>query len=257
MPQPMRGIGGRHLMKIRCPVCNTAYDIPEEKFSKPLVKAVCKQCSTKMIIDRESKTVEPVSTADSQISGETKELVSSPEISENVSKETTASERGLSESPPSQIPDSVMRMSPPYPKHRDALIIGIVAVFLIIVVAVGYLLLGRTQTAFREFAQSPIHYLTRFINGYETFKVCESYLRRNQNLFRGLGRELRFTVVREEIRVLKGDKTARLLVKAKGRSGTQNVLFQLKKRQGRWRIFYVGIELPNGQYETLYPKQRS
>ena len=244
-------------MKIHCPVCNRAYDIPEEKFSKSLVKAVCKQCGTKMIIDRDAKTVKPLSTGHSQISGETQELESSPEIAENVSKAPNASERGPSESPPSQIPETVMRMSPPYPKHRDALIIGAVAVFLIIVVAVGYILLGHTQTALREFTQNPIHYLTRFVNGYETYKVCESYLRRNQKLFRGLGRELRFTVVREEIRVLKGEKTARLLVKAKGRSGTQNVLFQLKKRQGRWRIFYVGIELPNGQYETLYPKKRT
>ncbi len=244
-------------MKIHCPVCDKAYDIPEEKLSKPLVKAVCKQCSTKMIIDRDSKTVKAVSTADSQISEETTELESSPEISGNVSTEPTASEREPSESPPSQIPDSVMSMSPKYPKHRDALLIGVVAVFLVIVLAVGYLLLGRTQTAFREITQNPIEYLTRFINGFETYKVCESYLRRNQKLFRGLGRDLRFTVVKEEIRVLKGEKTARLLVKAKGSSGSQNVLFQLKKRQGRWRISYVGIELPDGKYKTLYPKQRS
>jgi hypothetical protein len=148
-------------------------------------------------------------------------------------------------------------MSPKYPKHRDALIIGVAALFLVIVLVVGYLLLGRTQMAFREFTQNPIQYLTRFMNGFETHKVCESYLRRNQRLFRDLGRDLRFTVVREEIRVLKGEKTAMLLLKAKGSSGSQKVLFKLKKRQGRWRISYAGIELPNGTYKTLYPKQRS
>ncbi len=244
-------------MKIRCPGCNKAYDIPEEKLSKPLVKAVCKRCRTKMIIDRDSKTAKTVSTADSQILEETRELESFLEIPGKVSKGPTASEQEPYESAPLQIPSSVMGMSPKYPKHRDALIIGAVALFLVIVLAVGYLLLGRTQTAFREFTQNPIHYLTRFINGYETYKVCESYIRRNQELFRGLGRDLRFTVVKEEIRVLEGEKTARLFVKAKGRSGAQNVLFQLKKRQGRWRISYVGIELPNGEYETLYPKKRS
>ncbi len=244
-------------MKIHCPGCNKAYDIPEEKLSKPLVKAVCKQCSTKMIIDRDSKTAKTVSTADSQILEETRELESFQEIPGNVSKGLTASEQEPSESPPLQIPNSVMSMSPKYPKHRDALIIGLVALFLVIVLAVGYILLGRTQMAFREFTQNPIHYLTRFINGYETYRVCESYIRRNQELFRGLGRDLRFTVIKEEIRVLEGEKTARLLVKAKGRLGARNVLFQLNKRQGRWRIVYVGIELPNGEYETLYPKQRS
>jgi hypothetical protein len=244
-------------MKIHCPGCNKAYDIPEEKLSKPLIKAVCKQCSTKMIIDRNSKTARRVFTADSQILEETRELESFQEIPGNVTKGLTASEQEAPESPPLRIPNSVMGMSPKYPKHRDALIIGLAALFLVIVLTGGYLLLGRTQTAFREFKQNPINYLSRFINGYETYKVCESYLRRNQGLFRRLGRDLRFTVVKEEIRVLKGEKTARLFVKAKGRSGTQNVLFQLEKRQGRWRISYVGIELPNGEYETLYLKQES
>jgi hypothetical protein len=244
-------------MKIRCPVCNTAYAIPEEKLSKPLVKAVCKQCSTKMIIDRDSKSVKAVSAANSQISEETTELESSPRLSGSVSTEPRAPEKEPSHSPPSKIPDSVMSMSPKYPKHRDALIIGVVVGVVVIVLAAGYFLFGRTQTAFREFTQNPINYLTRFINEYETYKVCESYLRRNKKLFRRLGRDLRFTVVKEEIRVLKGEKTAKLIIKAKGSAGTQNVLFQLKKRQGRWLISWVGLELPDGKYETLYPKGRS
>lgn len=244
-------------MKIHCPVCKMAYDIPDEKLSKPLVKAVCKQCSTKMIIDRDAKTARAVSEADSQISEDTTELESSPKLTGNVSSESTASERVRSESPPSQISDSVMGMSPKYPKHRDVLIKGVVVAVVVIILAAGYHLFGRTQTAFRGFTQSPIKYLTKFINGYETYKVCESYLRSNKGLFRGLGRDLRFTLVKEEIRVQKGERTARLIVKAKGSSGTRNVLFQLKKQQGRWRIFYVGIELPNGEYETLFPKRRS
>jgi hypothetical protein len=233
------------------------YSIPEEKLSKPVVKAVCKQCNTKMIIDRDSKTVEAASKTESQISGQTTKSETSPERSREVPPKQQTPKKETSESPTRQIPYTVMGMSPAYPKHRDTLIIGVVAVSLVIVLAVGYFLLGRTQTAFREFTQNPINYLIRFINGYETYRVCESYLRGNQKLFHGLGRDLRFTVVKEEIRVQKGEKTARLLVKAKGSSGIQNVLFQLKKRQGRWRIFYVGIELPNGEYETLYPKQRS
>jgi hypothetical protein len=244
-------------MKIHCPVCNTAYAIPEDKLSKPLVKAVCKKCSTKMIIDRDSKTVRAVSAADSQISEQTTELESSPTLSGNVSTEPRAPEKEPPQSPPSQIPDSVMSMSPKYPKHRDALIIGVAVGVIVIVLAAGYFLFGRTQTAFREFTQNPINYLTRFINEYETYKVCESYLRRNKGLFRGLGRDLRFTVVKKEIRILKGEKTAKLIIRAKGSAGTRNVLFQLKKRQRRWLISWVGLELPDGKYETLYPKRRS
>lgn len=244
-------------MKIHCPGCRMAYDIPEEKLFKPLLKAVCKQCSTKMIIDRHAKTARAVSETGPQIPEDTTELESAPELTGNVSTESTALGREPSESPPSQVPDSVMSMSPKYPKHRDALIKAVVVAFVVIVLAAGYFLFGRTQTVFREFTQSPIKYLTKFINGYETYKVCESYLRSNKGLFRGLGRDLRFTLVREEIRVQEGERTAKLIVKAKGSSGTRNVLFQLKKRQGRWRISYVGIELPNGEYETVYPKRRS
>jgi hypothetical protein len=210
-----------------------------------------------MIIDPLSQTVEAASETESPISGPTAKPESSPRRSREVSSEQQTPTKQPAETTRPQRPDTVMGMSPAYPKHRDALAIGAVALFLVMVLAVGYLLLGRTQTAFREFTQNPINYLTRFINGYETYKVCESYLRRNQKLFRDLGRDLRFTVVKEEIRVLKGEKRARLLIKAKGRAGTQNVLFQLKKRQGSWRIYYVGIELPDGKYKTLYPKQRS
>jgi hypothetical protein len=238
-------------------VCNTAYDVPEEKFSERVVKAVCKECSAKMIIDPLSKTVEAAPETESPIPGQSAKPESSPGRSGEVPPEQQTQRKQPPETITPQKADTVMGMSPAYPKHRDTLIIGVVALFLVIVLAVGYVLLGRTQTAFREFTQNPINYLTRFINGYETYKVCESYLRRNQKLFRDLGRDLRFTVVNEEIRVLKGEKRARLIVKAKGRSGTQNVLFQLKKRQGRWRIYYVGVELPDGKYKTLYPKQRS
>ena len=250
-------MGGRYFMKIRCPVCNKAYKIPEENLSGRVVRAVCQKCSTKMIIDPHSKTVEAASETESKISRQTTQSESSLEPSKEVPSEQKASKKETPESPTLKTPYTVMGMSPAYPRHRDALIIGAAALFLVIILVVGYLLLGRTEAAFREFRQNPIHYLTRFINGYETYKVCESYIRRNQELFRGLGRDLRFTVVKEEIRVLEGEKTARLLVKAKGRSGAQNVLFQLKKRQGRWRITYVGIELPNGEYETLYPKRKS
>lgn len=244
-------------MKIHCPVCNMAYAISEEKLTRPVVKAVCKRCNTKMIIDRDSKTVQAVSETESQIPGEATNQESSPELSGNVSSQPPTSEMDTLKSTPSKPPDSVMSMSPAYPKHRDALIIGIMIAILVIVLAGGYFLFGRTETAFRKFTQSPIRHLTSLINGYETYKVCESFLRRNERLFRELGRDIRFSLIKEEIRILKGQKTAKLIIKAKGSADTRNVLFQLKKHRGRWRIFYVGFELPNGNYKELYPKRRS
>jgi len=150
-----------------------------------------------------------------------------------------------------------MGMAPEYSKHRDVLIIGVVIAIFIVILAGGYFLFGRTETAYRKITQNPIRYLTSLINGYETYKICEVYLRQNERLFRGLGPELRFSLVEEEIKVSKGEKTARLVVKAQGRSGKRNVLFQLNKQEGRWRIFYVGLERPDGTYEILYPKRKS
>ena len=174
-------------MKIHCPACKAAYTIEEEKFSKPVIKATCNKCNTKMVIDRDSKTVQTVSETESQVPRQASSQESSPELSGNVSTQPPASEMDTLKSTPSKPPDSVMSMSPAYPKHRDALIIGIVIAILVIVLAGGYFLFGRTETAFRKFTQNPIRHLTSLINGYETYKVCESFLRRNERLFRELG----------------------------------------------------------------------
>ncbi len=244
-------------MKIHCPACKTAYNIPDEKVSRPVITAVCRRCGIKMIIDRYAETVRTASETESLSPGDSPNPELSPEVSGHVSSPPGSSERRVSQSPTSRPSDSVMGMAPQYPKHRDVLIIGLVIAVFMLVLAGGYFLFGRTETAYRKITQDPIRYLTSLINGYETYKICEVYLRRNERLFRGLGPELRFSLVEEEIKVSRGEKTARLVVKAQGRSGKRKVLFQLKKQQGRWRIFYVGLESPEGTYEMLYPKRKS
>ncbi len=244
-------------MKIHCPACKTAYHIPDEKVSRPVITAVCKRCGIKMVIDRDAETVRTASETESLIPGHSANLELSPEISGHASSQPGSSETEVSQSPMSRPSDSVMGMAPEYSKHRDVLIIGVVIAIFIVILAGGYFLFGRTETAYRKITQNPIRYLTSLINGYETYKICEVYLRRNERLFRGLGPELRFSLVEEEIKVSKGEKTARLVVKAQGRSGKRNVLFQLNKQEGRWRIFYVGLERPDGTYEILYPKRKS
>jgi hypothetical protein len=89
------------------------------------------------------------------------------------------------------------------------------------------------------------------------YQVCESYLRRNEGLFQELGREIRFSVAIEEIKILDREKMMALIFKAQGRMETRDVIFQLKKEKGEWHILYVGLERRNGQYNTLYSGQKS
>jgi hypothetical protein len=105
---------------------------------------------------------------------------------------------------------------------------------------------------FPELSQKPFRSLTALRDRYEAYQVCESYLRRNEGLFRELGREIRFSVATEEIKILDGEKGMTLIFKAQGRMETRNVIFQLKEEKREWHILYVGLERRNGQYKTLY-----
>ena len=99
-------------MKIHCPVCRMAYIIPEEKFSRPVIKAICKKCSTKMIIDRDSKTVQTTSETESQIPRQATHQEFSSEFRKNASSGPPASEKcnqGGSCSPPLCRPASALR----------------------------------------------------------------------------------------------------------------------------------------------------
>ena len=152
-----------------------------------------------------------------------------------------------------ETPFSVTSMSPPYPKYRDALIIGMVVVALLGVLLGGYFFTRGAGLSFRELSQKPLRSLTALRDRYDGYQVCESYLRRNEGLFRELGREIRFSVATEEIKTFEGENGMTLIFKAQGRMETRDVIFQLKEEKGEWHILYVGLERRNGQYKTLHP----
>ncbi|MDP6179653.1 MAG: zinc-ribbon domain-containing protein [Desulfatiglandales bacterium] len=145
-------------MNIQCPACKALYAIPEEKFSKPVIKAVCKKCSTKMIIDRDARTVQTTSETESQLPVKTTFPTSSSETSGSPSRMPSASEEAAFESRPFQPGMSVSSMSPEYPKYRDFLIIGIMIVILVIALAGGYFFIMRTETAFKKFSQNKVFF---------------------------------------------------------------------------------------------------
>ncbi len=251
----MRSEEREYFMNIQCPVCKAPYAIPEEKFSKPVIKAVCKKCSTKMIIDRDSKTVQATPETESQVPGQ----VTHPEPSPGTSSSPMPppSEEAAFKPPLSQPGMSVSSMSPEYPKYRDVLIIGIMIVILVIALVGGYFLIMRTETAFKKFSQNPIKYLANIANVYETYEICKSFLHQNEELFHPLGKDLKFSLIKEEVRVINGKKTARMMIKAQGNIETGDVFFVLQKYKRKWRIVSVALKLRNGGYKTLYPRPKS
>jgi len=154
----------------------------------------------------------------------------------------------------SETPTSVASMSPEYPKYRDALIIGVAVFILVGLLAGGYFFIRGSDSAFREFTQKPFSLLASLRDRYEVYKVCESFLLRNEGLFRELGPGIRFSLAEDQINVSDGGKTMTVIFNAQGRTVTRDVIFQLKEEEGGWAIQYVGLERSNGQYKVVYSK---
>jgi|GEM_PF-3114533 len=235
--------------KIYCPACKAAYVVADEKFTGPAMKAVCKKCGVKMIIDRESGKTQlqqeapgPESTQTSQ----SKAGTSGPKTPRAGSKMA-------------QSEFTVASMSPEYPRYRNALIIGVVVLIFVGVLSGAYLLIRDTEKTLQEFTRNPVEYITSLIMGSEKYsekyKVCESFLDRNEKRLAqlGLGEDLEFFLVKEEVRVINGQKTATVTARVKGSKATRNVIFRLQKRRGEWKIQYVALELGKGEHERIYP----
>lgn len=154
----------------------------------------------------------------------------------------------------SETPNSVASMSPEYSKYRDALIIGVVVFMLVGVLAGSYFFMRGIDSSIREFTQKPLSLLESLTDRYDVYSVCESFLRRNEGLFRELGPEIRFSLIEDQINVSDTEKTRTLIFKAQGRRETRDVIFQLKEEKGEWAIQYVAFERRNGQYRTVYSK---
>lgn len=149
---------------------------------------------------------------------------------------------------------SVASMSPEYPKHRDALIIGVVVFILVGILVGGYIFIGGVDSTFREFTQKPLNLLESFADRHDAYRVCESFLQSNKRLFRELGPGIRFTLIEDNITVYDGDKRMTVIFKAQGMREERDVIFELKEEKGKWAIQYVGFERRNGQYRTIYSK---
>jgi len=160
---------------------------------------------------------------------------------------------------PETIPLSVTvgSMSPEYPKHRDALIICVSIGILIVLVAGGYFLVRGKSISFPKIAQEPVQFIRNLLKGGETYGVCSEFIRAHKGLFKELGGDLEWSLVKQEIRIVNKDKRARILLKMRGNKRTGFVAFRLKKYGDAWRIISVHMEVGKGKYRKLYPVKKA
>lgn len=234
-----------HSHKIYCPVCKAAYSVADEKFTSPAMKAVCKKCGVKMIIDRESGKAQ----LQQEAPGPEPTQTSQSKASTSGPKSPKAGAKMA------QTEFTVASMSPEYPRYRNALIIGAVVLVFVGVLTGAYLLIRNTEKTLQEFTRNPVEYVTSLIMGSEKYKVCKSFLDRNEKRLAqlGFGEDLEFFLVKEEVRVINGQKTATVTARVKGSKATRNVIFRLQKRRGEWKIQYVALELGKGEHKRIYP----
>ena len=166
---------------------------------------------------------------------------------------------GSLEKPPIPSKDtafSIRDLSPAYPKYRDPLIKGVAVVILVIILGVGYGILGGHESpfkGFKGFKKNPLTFFTRLLPGYGLLDTCESFIRDNDALFRFLGRDIKLSVIREEVQVTGGEKKARIVLRAEGSAATELITFFLEKRKGTWGVVTVAARDRSGKYRTVYP----
>ena len=148
---------------------------------------------------------------------------------------------------------TVSSSSPPYPKHRDAVIIGSVILAIVLVFAGAYFFSRDAKVTLPGFIKKPFGSLSALFSWPDVQEKCESYIRQNERRFSHLGRPLRISLIKQEINVSKGEQTAKITAKVRGPSGTNYVHFLLEQRDGDWTVTSAVLEHESGRYEMLRP----
>ena len=229
-------------MKVFCPKCRTAYNIPEDRIGENGLKATCKKCGAEMVVRLESGD-------DPLMQGP----IQSPKEQAQTPETTAESSRGHS-TQPEEASFSVGAQSPVYPKHRDAWIILVAAVILILILFVGYFVLRGSAMPYLKIKWNPVASFIQIIKGGEVYEICESFVLKNEPLFQSLGQDLQLSLIRQNVKSVNRRKTGRVLVKIRGTKATGQVYFQLRKDDERWRVVKVDMKIGKGKFQPLYPR---
>lgn len=128
-------------MSFACPVCKTAFQVPEEMLTGPIVKWTCEQCGAALLIHRD--TGKP-------------EVIGQPHSPD--------SERDRTPVSPPVSPPSVSSMAPKGKGSSDRVALGVFVVALIALVLIAYSFLSRTKG---PVPYSPVRSASKFVSDIE------------------------------------------------------------------------------------------
>ncbi|MBN2124340.1 MAG: zinc-ribbon domain-containing protein [Deltaproteobacteria bacterium] len=232
-------------MKARCPECGTAYRLSDEEISEKGIRAICRKCGAGMILD---------------------EGPGGPDVPENTGPEDGSfvlssdpdPETGpwmMSPGLPRFGDTPVSSMSPPYPRHRDAVIIVVAVVLLVLILVGGYLALRGAGTGFEGLVRDQVGSLFHLVKGGEAYNACETFIREHKPLFSSLGDDLDLSFLKQETRFANQEATSKIMLNAQGDRGSGRVFFQLRKEGETWKVISAALE-EHGRFRTVYPTSR-
>lgn len=125
-------------MQFECPVCQAPYNVPDDRLTQTVNKAVCKKCGTTMLINKETGEVEQQSS-------------NADPYPEQDIKDTRS---------PDDTP-SVLSMSAQKQGQRDYLAIMVVVLALFILIGAGVLIVTNIN---KSFGTGPFKSISRFLD---------------------------------------------------------------------------------------------
>ncbi|MBW1722778.1 MAG: zinc-ribbon domain-containing protein [Deltaproteobacteria bacterium] len=228
-------------MKIRCPECDAEYTVPDQKILGKEVRATCKKCGARMAIRGETGEV--------RLTGEAPEPRKDPAPTVPGEKDTPIPPPDAKEKTP-----SVISMSPEYPRYRDPLIFGAAALLLVIILAAGFILLkGSSLPSLKNAGGNPVASLFRLFTGGAVYDACGAFVRDNERLFSPLGKDIRLSLIRQEVRFVSGRKTARVVARAEGKRTSGQIYFRLRKEGETWSVVSAALRVGKGKFVAVYP----
>lgn len=203
-------------MKIRCPVCETSYNLRTERLTKPVVRAACKRCGNTLVIHKHTGAVE------------TSAPFPSP------AKNPPASNIRI----PASIPPSISKGVPASAARDYPALIVVVAVLTLLAVAGYYLISSLGKGLFA----GPEKSVSEEVKGSDRYEVCRSFVRKDEKLLASVGDNGRFTLLNDEVMAWKDKETARMTIRVQGSKGSQRIQLLLLKEKGQWRVISASEE---------------
>jgi len=203
-------------MKFQCPACETSYNLPAERFTKPVVKAVCKKCDSTLVIHKDTGKVEIASP--------------SPGLTPKPSEKEIPTPTTI---PPSLTVKIGGRSGRNYPA-----IIAVVAVLGLAALAGYYFVSKSGMDLFTIFRVS----VSEEVKGSHRFNIARVYVRKDKKLMAAVGKIKGLSLLNDEVINWKGKEMAEVTLQVQGSKGQKRLQVILLKEDGQWRAVAAGEE---------------